>query len=416
MGESGPAVKAAIWASVLTLLIAGFAALSAWGSLNISSQVSTSRPDEGASPRETRDASAKEEKPEEPSEEPSASPDPTPAYAPELLKDIDFATNVVDAFWARHWSDYFTGEYRSPQIVGIYDGLGADVPSCAGESLAAFNAYYCHPGDFVAWDISLMEEGYAKGDAWPYLVIAHEWGHAIQARLEETLTSEASELQADCLAAATLYGSAQDGEMIFEAGDQKEIVNGLTSISDELPWTSPADHGDPFDRVDAFDTGRRGGVDACFPDTAEGPQGAVEDVPEPQTGTFDAGAEYASGVTVWVRPIGFRAVSDDAAGAVDGQAAMFEMTVENHSGKDLDASHMSQPAVSYYESDRLPASPVTDVSSSLGFDFLGIIPAGTTRTGEFGAGIPFSGTARVRVDVPGPEKSDHPATFEGCFC
>lgn len=288
---------------------------------------------------------------------------------------------------------------------------------CAGEALASFNAYYCPPGDYVAWDIALMEEGYATGDAWPYLVVAHEWGHAIQARLDETLTSEASELQADCLAAATLYGSAQDGHMIFEAGDQKEIVHGLTSISDEMPWTSRADHGDPFDRVDAFDAGRRGGVEACMPPTAdEVPQDAAEDFSEPQVGAFGGSFEYASGITVWVKPLGYRAVSEDASGAADGQAAVFEMTVENHSGEDLDASHMSQPAVSYYESERQPANLVTDIASGLGFDFLGIIPSGTTRTGEFSAGIPSSGTARVRVDVPGPEESDHPSSFEGCFC
>lgn len=71
-----------------------------------------------------------------------------------------------------------------------------------------------------------MEKGYANGDTWPYLVIAHEWGHAIQDRLGDSLTEKASELQADCLAGAALFGAAADGELILETGDQKELAAG----------------------------------------------------------------------------------------------------------------------------------------------------------------------------------------------
>jgi len=63
------------------------------------------------------------------------------------------------------------------------------------------NAYYCPSGNFLAWDENLMRAGYTQiGDAWVYLVIAHEWGHAIQAQLPERFVSQAVELQADCLA------------------------------------------------------------------------------------------------------------------------------------------------------------------------------------------------------------------------
>jgi predicted metalloprotease len=95
--------------------------------------------------------------------------------------------------------------------------------------------------------------------------VAHEWGHAIQARLDQSLNSQASELQADCLAGAVLYGAVRDGTLTFEEGDVKEIATALTAVSDETPWTSVADHGDPFERTGAFDQGRRGGVPACLP-------------------------------------------------------------------------------------------------------------------------------------------------------
>jgi predicted metalloprotease len=110
-----------------------------------------------------------------------------------------------------------------------------------------------------------MGQGFAKGDAWVYLVVAHEWAHAIQNRLSESSQSVSAELQSDCLAAAVLYGSASDEELQFEEGDEKEIVRALSDLADELPWTSSADHGNAFQRVDAFSRGRSGGVESCVP-------------------------------------------------------------------------------------------------------------------------------------------------------
>ncbi len=189
-------------------------------------------------------------------------PDPS---VQEILQDMDVATEVVNNYWASHWSEFFTGSYSPPRVVGLYDGTGADVPLCDGKPLEAGNAHYCESGDFVAWDASLMESGFRSGDAWVYLVIAHEWGHAIQARLSKTLESQQAELQADCFAGAVLYGARDDGTLQFEPGDEREIANGLAIVADETPWTKEGDHGDTFERIQAFGTGRSGGVGACLP-------------------------------------------------------------------------------------------------------------------------------------------------------
>ena len=101
-----------------------------------------------------------------------------------------------------------------------------------------------------------------------YLVIAHEWGHAIQARLDNSLVWEGGELQADCLAGAALYGAAADGTLNFEAGDSNEIAMSLSALGDSSPWTDSTTHGDAFERVGAFDLGRTGGVAACLPTAA----------------------------------------------------------------------------------------------------------------------------------------------------
>ena len=52
-------------------------------------------------------------------------------------------------------------------------------------SEVAGNAFYCEQGDFVAWDeqglFPKLRQQY--GDFAPALVLAHEWGHAVQARV-----------------------------------------------------------------------------------------------------------------------------------------------------------------------------------------------------------------------------------------
>jgi hypothetical protein len=122
----------------------------------------------------------------------------------------------------------------------------------------------------VAWDANLLVDGADLiGDSWVYLIVAHEWGHAIQARLDSTLVSSAYELQADCLGAAAMYGAVADGTLELEPGDDQELIGSLTTLADQMPWTMSSDHGDPFERVQWFTQGRNGGVNACFDTQAE---------------------------------------------------------------------------------------------------------------------------------------------------
>jgi predicted metalloprotease len=182
----------------------------------------------------------------------------------EVTQEINDAIQVVDTYWRTHWSEFFTGAYNPPRVVGAYHAKDPDRPTCAGKPAEAFNAYYCIPEDYVAWDFDLMKTGYAQGDAWIYLVIAHEWGHAIQNRLQSHLVTADSELQADCLAGAVLWGAQKDGTLLWEEGDTTEIGTALSAFGDDYPWTDPSAHGDAVERVTAFGQGRSGGVNGCL--------------------------------------------------------------------------------------------------------------------------------------------------------
>ncbi|MEV0799492.1 neutral zinc metallopeptidase [Kribbella sp. NPDC050281] len=176
--------------------------------------------------------------------------------------DEETAVKAVDTYWRTHFSEHFDGQYKSPRVEGSY--VGANGPSCGGEPSVPFNAFYCAPGDFLAWDEQLMEAGYSQiGDAWIYLIIAHEWGHAIQARLNRDQVSVQAELQADCLAGAALQGAAKDGLIEIEPGDSEELAQTLAAVADDYPWTNESDHGNAQERTSAFNTGVQGGVQAC---------------------------------------------------------------------------------------------------------------------------------------------------------
>ena len=92
-----------------------------------------------------------------------------------MREDEQAAVASVDAYWKRHFQEFFGRPYQSPRVAGGY--VGENGPSCAGEPAVPFNAFYCLPEDFIAWDENLMSAGYQQiGDAWVYLIIAHEWG------------------------------------------------------------------------------------------------------------------------------------------------------------------------------------------------------------------------------------------------
>ncbi|MFD9166547.1 neutral zinc metallopeptidase [Streptomyces sp. NPDC059558] len=183
-----------------------------------------------------------------------------------IEQDIDAAVSGVDAYWKKHWQEFFTGAYSSPTVYGGYDGASAVEPQCGGNPPLVNNAFYCRDGtDFLAWDTHLMENGYAAGDVYVYFIIAHEWGHAVQERLDVSLRDVALELQADCIAGAELNGAAQDGTISFEEGDAEELGQAIKSTADGFPWNKATDHGDVDQRISYFNTGRQGGITACLP-------------------------------------------------------------------------------------------------------------------------------------------------------
>jgi predicted metalloprotease len=180
------------------------------------------------------------------------------------------------------WEESFPALYGEPLPVleGGYWSYGPETPEdelppCGGDIITygdiAVNAFYCPSDDLIAWDREGLIEPFIDsfGAFTAALIMAHEYGHAIQARSgdAELLPQVYLELQADCFAGAWV-GNVLDGNSdVFQAtiAELDIAVAGLIEIRD-APGSSPDDpsaHGSGFDRVSAFSDGVFEGVGRC---------------------------------------------------------------------------------------------------------------------------------------------------------
>ena len=196
-----------------------------------------------------------------------------PAQPLTLDEITELTISDLQAFWTQTLPEVYDVEYEPIDTVIPYRPSTRNVPACGGEPLprevAEDNAFYCRPDDFIAWDAEgLFPDLFLEfGDFAISLVLAHEWGHAIQNRAREGGPTIQTELQADCFAGAWT-GAIDRGErpaLNLEDGDIEEAMAGYLLFRDPA-GTSPNDpgaHGSAFDRVNAFRFGVLVGVEGC---------------------------------------------------------------------------------------------------------------------------------------------------------
>ena len=186
----------------------------------------------------------------------------------EYTSTIEQVIGSLEEYWAEALPEAFGVEFTKPSRYAYYRPEQGGGPRCGGQEAPAKNAFYCPAGDFIAWDeTGLMIPYYVSaGDFAAAFVLAHEFGHALQFRLEqqERLTI-LSELQADCFAGAWARHVQDQG--LLEAGDLDEATFAVFSARDVpgTEFTDPAAHGSGFERTRAFSDGYEGGPGTCYP-------------------------------------------------------------------------------------------------------------------------------------------------------
>ncbi|MDO9457370.1 neutral zinc metallopeptidase [Nocardioides sp.] len=175
-----------------------------------------------------------------------------------------------------YWTDEFPALYGADyqEVAGGLYALTPDSeagPECADSySNVQGNAFYCKLDDSVAWDAAELlpdlQEKY--GDFVIPIVLAHEWGHAMQQRsgfFDQNELTVSSELQADCFAGGWAAHAIDAGVFDVSSGDLDTALAGILDLRD-TPGTNSMDasaHGSGFDRVSAFQDGFDGGAEAC---------------------------------------------------------------------------------------------------------------------------------------------------------
>ena len=184
-------------------------------------------------------------------------------------------------FWQQEYPQNFDGDFQ-PLQGGVYSVDPGNVDDAAfpngagcGEDPASVenNAFFCvAPGrpnsDSVTYDrVFLGELADQFGRALVPVVLAHEFGHAIQYRFDFNGQSINQETQADCFAGAwtrwVVDGNAQ--HVSIRSPELDDVLQGYIQLRDPVGYSPDAEgaHGSFFDRVSGFSEGYDGGVAAC---------------------------------------------------------------------------------------------------------------------------------------------------------
>ncbi len=191
----------------------------------------------------------------------------------DLNKVAANAISDIEAWWAIEYPDVY-GDAYEPVSGGFFAIDSNTEPAglpCAPDDIDIVldNAYYCPPDDGVAWDQEGLFPELAEqyGDFSIAVVLAHEWGHAIQERARVDEPTIVTELQADCFAGAWSRHVRDDAEARFSIDtiDLDLALAALLSLKD-APGSSADDpnaHGSGFDRVGAFQDGFEQSAGRC---------------------------------------------------------------------------------------------------------------------------------------------------------
>ncbi len=187
------------------------------------------------------------------------------------------AFSDIEDFWKAQFPAVY-GSAFTPLAGGIYAAYPdrtEPIPGCGtpqtGYGDVEGNAFYCVEGDFIAYDdANLLPQLVDQlGQSAVAVVLAHEFGHAVQSRADEfRQPTILKEQQADCFAGAwAAHVSRGESTVItFSDNDVRGGLIAMIQVRDPVQFAGTIDessHGTGFDRVGAFQDGFLGGPARC---------------------------------------------------------------------------------------------------------------------------------------------------------
>jgi predicted metalloprotease len=191
----------------------------------------------------------------------------------EIEKVVTDAIADVERYWTATLPGLTDGGTFQPLRGGAKPYTRRDPPPPCGPQPGQYqpNAFYCPEGDFIAWDAELLVPRLHAdfGALLVAVVMAHEYGHAIQARLN--LLSQptiVAEQQADCFAGGWIGDIAAGNSRRFALvpDELDRTLGGILMLRDQpgVAAQAPQAHGNAFDRVRALQEGVQQGASRCL--------------------------------------------------------------------------------------------------------------------------------------------------------
>ncbi|MCK9250434.1 MAG: neutral zinc metallopeptidase [Solirubrobacteraceae bacterium] len=190
-----------------------------------------------------------------------------------VLEDAGYVARLLNEYWTAELQRTWGVTFDVPGTFEAYRGPTSGM-TCGGPippEQTASNAFYCSADDEerVAFDLDWFQ-GYLAdypGGATTFLILAHEWGHAVQDTWDEQgidpgANDYRDEIQADCLAGVFLHASLRSGALIEEPDDAPAVLSWLYSAGSSQ-WLDPRSHGTRQQRQAAFILGYNGTAKAC---------------------------------------------------------------------------------------------------------------------------------------------------------
>ncbi|MGU3501207.1 neutral zinc metallopeptidase [Mycobacterium sp. C31M] len=194
--------------------------------------------------------------------------------------DIDHlaasAISDIEEFWEQVYPESFDGEFDPVSELISWDADGFDGVFCDTDTYNLVNAAFCHDDRTIGWDRGVLLPSLRRenGDMAVSMVMAHEYGHAIQEQaglVSRSTPVLVSEQQADCLAGVYMRWVAEGNSPRFTLSTGEGLNNLMGAmIAFRDPLLSETDsaagedeHGSAFERVSAFQFGFTDGAASC---------------------------------------------------------------------------------------------------------------------------------------------------------
>ena len=187
------------------------------------------------------------------------------------------AVSDIEEYWGSAYSETFDGQFTPVEALISWDANGFDgTKFCGDDTYGLVNAAYCHDDETIGWDRGELLPALRKayGDMGMTMVLAHEYGHAVQHQAglkSEGTPTLVAEQQADCFAGSYMRWVAEGKSPRFTLSTGEGLNNVLAAVivfrdpllSEGDPEVGVDEHGSAFERLSAFQFGFTDGPSAC---------------------------------------------------------------------------------------------------------------------------------------------------------